>query len=714
MKKYFLKLSSLLWLQFSICLTASAQVEHSIIWLEKGSLHNWYSSLGCEIVEQNSPFSIYGLQYPSDQFRQDMQIAKGFWIGSKNWTDQNGKIYPIIVVHAGPRATSDGEFFPIVFESYAKFPTPIVTVNGRPTYDNYETISKIDLNQKADRILYNKVNTAIGLTIERRIYQFSQQYHSNYHIMEYVFTNTGNTNDNDVCELPNQTLQDLWFYWQFRYAINGQVSNCVNVSASLGYNSMNSASGPWYTSDSNFDSNYSSIRSQFVWHGYHPNALKPFIGSPNVSTYDNIGVPVWNPENSGGSVLSDDSNWRLGGSQFVGNVHIYADQSPLNNIDDPNQPATTNHHDSENPDYTFNQSINDSLRMEKEYIHMTNGHTQRHAYVIEPSGNFARSRANPSTGAANGYSHGNGYGPYTLKPGESIKIVWAEAAASLTWDEQVRIGSQYKEGLITTDQKNDSVFIVRDRLFQTFRSAIANYNSGMNIPQPPRPPSSFDVSSGSNKISISWTGSQDEGSPLFDGYRIYRTSTYDYGRYQCIFQCGGAAPNNTNIKYSVTVKHSFADSTVERGQQYYYYITSFSIPMPEDILTRTPSGILESHQFYTQTYTPVSLTRPSSSNMTDIRIAPNPYAINSNPNKHHFQNEPDKIAFFNIPQNCLIKIFTEIGELIREIHHNADNSEEYWNCATTYGQVVASGVYLVVFENRDTGERIFKKLVVIR
>ena len=100
--------------------------------------------------------------------------------------------------------------------------------------------------------------------------------------------------------------------------------------------------------------------------------------------------------------------------------------------------------------------------------------------------------------------------------------------------------------------------------------------------------------------------------------------------------------------------------------------------------------------------------------MSDIRIVPNPYSISSPLGSLRFEGEPDKIAFFNIPGYCKIRIYTELGELIKEIDHTDGSGDHYWNSITSSNQVIVSGIYIVVFENTQTGERIIKKLSVIR
>jgi len=50
-------------------------------------------------------------------------------------------------------------------------------------------------------MIVNSANTLLGVTMERRIMQFSQGFHDNYHVIEYVFTNTGNTDADAEIEL---------------------------------------------------------------------------------------------------------------------------------------------------------------------------------------------------------------------------------------------------------------------------------------------------------------------------------------------------------------------------------------------------------------------------------------------------------------------------------------------------------------------------------
>ena len=75
-------------------------------------------------------------------------------------------------------------------------------------------VDEIDENLPADRLIYNVVNTSIGITMTRKIYAFSQQYNSNYFIYDYVFKNTGIVDKDGT--VNEQTLEDVVFFFQYR------------------------------------------------------------------------------------------------------------------------------------------------------------------------------------------------------------------------------------------------------------------------------------------------------------------------------------------------------------------------------------------------------------------------------------------------------------------------------------------------------------------
>ncbi len=675
---------------------AVGMAQGQVKWLAVGSLQNWYSEKSWEIEEGFVLQQQYGLRWPAQYKRQDHQAAKSMWIGVTDYTDGSGNLWPVKVMHMGPRVLGDGEFFPVEFKLYARFAPPPVYVDGIPSLpEAYTAPDEIDPTLKADQMLHTIADTYIGIRVDRKIYQFSQQYHDNYHVLDLTYTNTN----------ASTTLTGLYIFFQWRYSVCQEVRYVVNNSSGWGINTMNDAVGPWYPADADHPQD---IRAQFSWHGFHNAADKPATGTyPGATNFDNIGAPIWNPGASNGYVELSDSTWRLGGAQFVGNVQLHADISPTDTADDLAQPRTTTYVASDDDIYTRNNSQYNLGQMTSEYAKMSEGHATRHAWLVQPNGIFTQqtTMANIGAGSPGGWSSCNGYGPYTLAPGQSIRIVFAEGADGLTRDECISVGKKFRDGVITNAAKNDSVFLGRGRLYNTFRRAVANYNSGFSIPQPLQPPADFNVTGGGDKILVTWSPSPEQSSPDFVSYRLYRAR----GRYDSTY----------SVVYEGTAS-GFDDVTAVRGVDYYYYVTTVSNPTQNVGVGLTPAGNLESSRFYTQTFAPANLKRPAppaDSIEQKLRVVPNPFskrAAASGVNYSGNRGNSDDIGFLGIPGNCTIRIYTELGELVKEIKHTNGTGDEYWNQMTQYGQVIVSGVYIVVVDDNSNGKRYIRKLVVVR
>jgi hypothetical protein len=683
---------------FAMALAGVAMAQGEYKWLAAGSLNNWFSSLGCEVEEGRvSPGQQDGLIWPAWYAYQDCQAAKGLWIGTANFTDATGVKWDHKVVHVGPRVRPAGEFVPITFEMVSKYNPPDVQVDGQTSEGKAVENDRVDPTQKPDRMIINVVNTATGITMTRKIMQFSNQYHDNYMIFDYTFTNTGNTNADPAIELPNQTLTGVYFYFQYRYSVCADTRYVIGNGTSWGMNAMNDARGDGYkpngaedTDDAvNIPGVYTAphMRIQYVWHGKFP----------AFTQYDNVGGPIWIPYYD-----KTDTTGRLGAAQFVGHVTLHADKSPADRTDDFAQPTTTSWEGSDEPRTSGNDQFNRTNMTEEYTIWMQRGHKYpRHAWAVEPAGKFDEPTGNPALNTPGGYSNCDGYGPYTLAPGQSVHIVLAEGGAGMSREACISVGRKFKAGQITAKAKNDSVFTGRDSLFQTFRRAIANYQTNYGIPAAPPPPSSFSATSG-DPITLAWEV-ENASDPNIKGFRVYRaTGRYD-GDYAPVFTGG-------------PTDRSFKDATAQRGVAYYYYVVTIGDPALNSGTGLTPKDTLFSNRIYTQTYLPayLKLKRPPGQSMSDIRIVPNPFLLSSDPTNLRFKDEPDKIAFYNIPARCKIRIYTELGEQINEIDHTDGSGDEYWNSITSSRQVVVSGIYIVIFEDMDTGQRSIQKLSIVR
>jgi hypothetical protein len=316
-------------------------------------------------------------------------------------------------------------------------------------------------------------------------------------------------------------------------------------------------------------------------------------------------------------------------------------------------------------------------------------------------------------GGTGGTTMGLGYGPYTLEIGQSVKIVVAEAVAGLNRNECYRVGAEWLAGNCTfpgssgttipgsvaipattnnNDAKDSWVVTGRDSILQTFQRATENWNSGFQLAHAPDPPTIFEVNSGGDKISLSWSNTS-ESDPTLKSYRIYRAdSAWDSRNYRLIAEL----PKGTL---------SYEDMTPVRGFNYFYYL--------QCVGDGSNNGGIElvSNRQLTQTYDPAYLMREAVDDMAQIRVVPNPF--NARARDLQYKGERDKIMVLEIPGQCTIRIYTERGDLIKTIDHTNGSGDETWLCTTDYRQVVVSGLYIAHFETPD-GKTAFRKFVIIR
>ena len=427
------------------------------------------------------------------------------------------------------------------------------------------------------------------------------------------------------------------------------------------------------------------FRTEFTWLGLHSKA-----------GYDNIGGP-----NVGSAAIAADGH--LGAAQIVGNITLHADVDALDKSDDPSQPSTTKALGSDDPISYNNDQFNEG-KMAAEYAAMTAGRpAESQAQLV--GNQFADLYGNTS----GGFSQTEGFGPYTLTPGDSIHIVIAEGVAGINRKLVYEIGANWlngqgpfvlPDGNTTNDKdqyKDAWVFTGKDSLFQTFQRAQKVFENNFKLPMAPPPPDQFDINSGGNRIELKWSSNAESWSN-FKGYRIYRAIHVPDTTYEMIFE---------TTKENLV--HKFDDTQLQRGFDYYYYIVSFDDGTQNDVYPGVP---LESSKFYTMTNDPAFLKRPPGETLADIRVVPNPYNIKARELQFGY-SAPDRIMFLDIPGECTIKIYTERGDLIKTIEHTDGSGDEAWNSVTEYRQVVVSGIYIAVFITPD-GKQAIRKFVIIR
>ncbi len=722
-------------------------------WLAVGDFHARYSSAGAwsEFTDPGSNW------YPGLYNYMGHMRGQGLWIAATDWdpgeVEPDADPYDVKVVHRGPREPGFDQFFNVDMWVTSKFEPPKTFVDGLETFDKPVFNDEVDPEMNADRKVYVKANTALGITLEQTAYAFSQQYHDNYHIIEYVLTNSGNVDDDDEIELDGQNLTGVMFGWINRWNVSFKAGGLPG-GVGWGRQTMNDVVGD---GNKTYDRDFHAV---YAWAGHYP----PFqrwntIGDPQVT-------------NQGWFTASADSIGRMVGSGFVGRATI--ESNAPDDGGDANKPSTTNWIGSDNPLTAQSSQFNRS-NMSQEYDYLTAGHVYPfHGDIVEPpepaygedgildpeewKQRFANQYNVPNFNAdPGGISSIIAYGPYDLDFGESVTIVVVEGVDGISWTHNYVIGNAYKRALQQYDfpsadtvefsfaeafdgakqlktpvvfpqdrldlsdmtkpkytqqlTKNEWVMTGRDSLMNMFDAAIDAYNDNFsNFADPPLPPREFHVTSGTDRILLEWT-TYEGANP--ESWEIYRTRTSIDSPFVKVATLDG------NV-------HSWDDTEAQRGLDYYYYIQAVGSPTTEFYAFREPGThnavnktvTLRSSRYYAQTYAPASLKRPASTVLDSIRVVPNPYNLASE-ESIRWPDRQDKMGFLNIPGYCTIKIYTEVGELIKTIEHADGSGDEYWDMNTEFNQLIVSGIYFAVIQERNdqgnlTGNKIIRKFTVIR
>ncbi len=691
---------------------ALAQVEGTEKrYIRAGSLQSLFSAYGSERAWNNVYYE--GMIWPADYPYQDNAVIKRAWLGCEDFTDANGRHWEKYGIYFALSYVGVS-LFPVELRQTAKFERPKVYVDGVDITAPYaKEVDEIDPEQIPDRIVTNVVNTSMGLTMTRRILYFSQQYHDNYFIKEFTFTNTGNTDYDDEIEL-HAPLKGVRIGWGVRYSVCREGAYKIGDGQSWGKHTWVTKRGEDYPAHADERITEENpivdwLRCGFAW-----------AGQSSKNAFDNIGAP------------DIEKDGRLCSPQHAGIVVLHVDKSATDKSDDPYQPVVLGWHAGDTYPGLGDMSPESEVNMIKLYSMLSGnpykglGGNERfwETYKDQYKDPFA---VHNDAGGTNIWIT---YGPFDLQPGESITIVEAEGVAGLSRTMCEVIGRRWKkayddptdkgpftlpDGSTTTNKdefKDQWVYTGRDSILLTFGRAKRNYDLGYKIPQPPLPPPVFEVRSGGDRITLSWKPSPSESEPDFAGYKIYRAVGKPDTTYEEIYTCG---PGVT----------TYDDLTPRRGVSYYYYIVAFNDGSNNTSGEANPTGPLHSNRFYTRTTEPAFLRRKAGEHLSDIRVVPNPYNVRAK--DIQFPGEPDKIMFLNIPGYCRIDIYTERGDLIQTIDHEDGSGDEAWNLLTSSRQVVVSGVYIATFTvTRDVrdpatgnllyrkGERAIRKFIVIR
>ena len=632
-------------------------------------------------------------------------IFEAVWhIGVENWTDTNGDTHPFKIT--GNSLVKFDELFTIpipdddgiTLRQFWRYPPPKITVDGRGLDAPFplagDSVNPDKIPGTADVMLESTINTDLGITVRQKVLSWSQKNHDDYIIYDWTFINTGNVDIDDEIELPNQVIENFYFH---RYTTPDVTSN-----------KMLTAYGEFPTD---------TLRMQIAYPTRNESA-----------EFDDFGAP-------------DLQSGFIRFPEFIGDVTIHVDKSVDDRSDDPSQPQMTGAQDCDVPwliQFPPELPLSDQAMMWraiKEGFNWFDGtprmegtwpgtfHDQR---VDEQGWKF---RDNIPWLANCGSMHQSS-GAFNIPFGDSIRIVYANVLGSISrekgwevgrawlngtaadlWEGNFKLPPHYEQFPDLCDNDNDCakdswVFTGRDSLFQNAWAAQWAVRNDYNVPIAPSPPS-IEVTSLTDRINISWDGTESESASDFAGYRVYRAIGNPDTTFFPIFECGQGTDN--------ALCNSYDDITAQRGFSYYYYVAAFDdgVGNAPGVFGRQES--LESGKFLNRTTFGASLTRPGGS-LSAARVVPNPFNISAR--DLQFTGDPNKILFLEVPETATIRIYTESGDLIKTIEHSGSGDASWGilqeeHSATDNGQIVTSGIYIAHIQTPD-GDSTILKFVVVR
>ena len=290
-------------------------------------------------------------------------------------------------------------------------------------------------------------------------------------------------------------------------------------------------------------------------------------------------------------------------------------------------------------------------------------------------------------------------GPYTLRPGDTLKFVWIVGVGQgLNGGDDQYWGRGWVIGLRQVMEAAMKAYYAGSEHSDPAHPSAPDEDRHWNIPVPPAAPG-LRYSYTKRGVELIWDDYAERTPDPIKGvvdvvaYRVYR-SVFAPSNWQLIAEfsqdsAGGFA-------------HSYVDTTVSVGFPYYYVVVAVdddSLESPRNNYKKDEDG------------NPVALvigTQPASS-IENVKVVPNPYKGSA---PWTASEIADKVEFINLPPQAVIRIYTLSGDLVKTIVHNSStDGSESWNLLTRSGQKVVTGVYIYKVETPDGKYKIGKFLI---
>jgi len=280
-------------------------------------------------------------------------------------------------------------------------------------------------------------------------------------------------------------------------------------------------------------------------------------------------------------------------------------------------------------------------------------------------------------------------GPYTIDSSDSVRVTIVEAVDGLPLEDVIDIPySEFPDVQETLDQ---GLGMLQETI-DNAKTLYANNYQLADLP-PPSPeieivplPSSQTITVSWEQIDATWqdpiTSEND-----FSHYSVYRSDRSFIGPYTKIKSKIRPDNNTDRNRYinSETERWQYEDNKISLGVGYYYAVTSVDTDGNESWITnRNAEAIMAS-------------SNPAE-NTLSVKVFPNPFRGTSG---FPARADANSIVWTNLPDTCIIKIYTVSGEHVRTMkHRNASSGEEIWDQLTKARQRTAPGIYFWTVDSK--------------
>ncbi len=563
---------------------------------------------------------------------------------------------------------------------------------------NYRYGTYIPNDEHPEEIIVSYWKTGTGIHVTRKAYSWSYQDYDDFIIQELIFKNTG----------EHGTLDSVYFALANAFSINAAAHHWAQ-GAGMGWSDwrhnrlQTQDEICFYTKHPDYVADNADLTSDFA---------KELIfyqrdGDWLSTNWDDTGQPYkWDVASQHPNEFQGQATDQLLAYQYVGMGILDIEPEGYVHPLSSDQPfAMQWWHNGNNEQYDYSDPNSEQHSPAEMYRMMLSKTDSSYMYIPEEE----------DLG-----THALVFGPYHIEPNQEAKLVIAFVGGTgadwgsrnmdeFSWSLTKEAKLQLKDG--------------EKSMFRNYRNAKFAYENGYDLPDPPPDVYTWFGNSSQGQVILHWNDVADDavdpdysGDEAQDviGYRIYRSwppsHYWHYGPWELVTEFDKKDERYYNVETGI---YTFIDGASFPGYNYYYSVRTVDSghdhwfdkegndlgPIPS-----LESGYSSPEQKNMIAVTPFQTPSEVYDRMeVPVRVVPNPYRLDFSDPLHMYPDaaDPYKLRFINLPQHCMIKIYSVSGDLVFQKEHKKHTSaEDAWRQETiTFSGHVVSGLYYWLVES---------------